>query len=54
MTHHPTSTFEVIELAAQKRMSLAAISKRVLAAKSTSIGPAHIRAALMFAARKPN
>jgi hypothetical protein len=48
------STFEIIELAAQKRMSLAALSKRALAAKTTSIGPAHIRAALLFAARKAN
>lgn len=54
MTHHPASTFEVIELAAQKRVSLAAISKRALSAKACSIGPAHIRAALMFAARKVN
>jgi hypothetical protein len=54
MTYYPASTFEVIELAAQKRMSLAAISKRTLSAKASSIGPAHIRAALMFAARKMN
>ncbi len=52
MTHHPASTFEVIELAAQKRVSLAAISKRTLASKVMSIGPAHIRAALMYSARK--
>ena len=52
MTH--TSTFEIIQIAKQKRISLAAISKRVLAAKANSIGPAHIRAALMFAARKAN
>ena len=50
----PASTFEIIQMAAQKRVSLAAISKRVLAAKATSIGPAHIRAALMFVARKSN
>jgi hypothetical protein len=48
------STFEIIQMAAQKRVSLAAISKRALAAKATSIGPAHIRAALLFAARKAN
>jgi hypothetical protein len=54
MMHHPASTFEVIELAAQKRMSLAAVSKRALAAKVMSVGPAHIRAALMFATRKAN
>ena len=50
----PASTFEIIQLAQQKRISLAAISKRALAAKATSIGPAHIRAALIFAARKAN
>jgi hypothetical protein len=50
----PASTFEIIQMAAQKRVSLAAISKRALASKATSIGPAHIRAALMFAARKAN
>ncbi|MGL4406477.1 MAG: hypothetical protein ACRCT6_11995 [Notoacmeibacter sp.] len=50
----PASTFEVIQLAAQKRMSLATISKRALASKVMSIGPAHIRAALMFTARKVN
>jgi hypothetical protein len=49
-----TSTFEIIQMAAQKRVSMAAISKRVLAAKATSIGPAHIRAALMYTARKAN
>jgi hypothetical protein len=54
MTHHPASAFEMIEIAQQKRMSLAAISKRVLASKATTIGPAHIRAALMFATRKAN
>jgi hypothetical protein len=48
------STFEIIEIAAQKRVSLAAISKRILTSKTTSIGPAHIRAALIFAARKAN
>ena len=52
MTHHPASTFEVMELAAQKRHSLAAISKRALSSKIMSVGPAHIRAALLFAARE--
>ena len=54
MMHQPASAFEIIEIAAQKRVSLAAISKRALSAKATSIGPAHIRAALMFASRKAN
>lgn len=50
----PASTYEVIQLATQKRISIAAISKRALAAKVMSIGPAHIRAALIFTARKAN
>lgn len=54
MTLYPASTFEVIALAAQKRLSLASISKRSLASKASSIGPAHIRAALMFSSRKVN
>ena len=54
MTYQPVSTFEIIEIAAQKRASLAALSKRSLSIKASSIGPAHIRAALMFAARRVN
>jgi hypothetical protein len=48
----PSSTFEIIQIAQQKRVAQAALSKRVIAANANSVGPAHIRAALMFATRK--
>jgi hypothetical protein len=53
MSHQPAFVFEIIQIAAQKRNALAKLSRRALAKRANSVGPAHIRAALMFAARKP-
>ncbi|NJR13723.1 MAG: hypothetical protein HC779_05385 [Phyllobacteriaceae bacterium] len=54
MLPQPASAFEIIQIAAQKRAAQASLSRRGLAANANTVGPAHIRAALMFAARKTN
>jgi hypothetical protein len=54
MIHQPASAFEIIQIAQQKRFANANLTKRTLAANAKSIGPAHIRAALIFATRKAN
>jgi hypothetical protein len=50
----PDTMQEVIALAAQKRIAQANINTRRTAASLRGVGPAHIRAALMFTARKVN
>jgi hypothetical protein len=52
MISQPAAAFEIIQLAQQKRFAQANISKRSLIANAKAIGPAHIRAALMFMTRK--
>jgi hypothetical protein len=48
------TTQEIIALAAQKRIAQAKLSTRRTLNCLKSVGPAHIRAALMFTARRVN
>jgi hypothetical protein len=52
MIHQPASAFEIIQIVQQKRQAQAAISKPQPAANANGVGPAHIRAALLYATRK--
>lgn len=52
MLPQQASAFEIIQIAAQKRAAQASISAKRLAANANSIGPKHIRAALLYTARK--
>jgi hypothetical protein len=54
MLPQQATAFEIIQIAAQKRIAQANIDTRRMATSANSIGPKHIRAALMFAARKVN
>jgi hypothetical protein len=49
-----TTTHEIIAIAAQQRVAQAKLNTRRTLASLKNVGPAHIRAALMFTARKVN
>ena len=52
MPHYPAAAFAILAIAAQRRAALANLNRKALKRDACSVGPAHIRAALMFAGRR--